>query len=166
MLAANGRIPRAAWIALTFVVAAGCSGGSPPRECTAVAAMAGIGVQVAAPLAAGAQDVQARACQAGVCRDATVVLTQSSGVGTSGCDGQVCSAAATPLPDKRGFVSLPGVTTAPVVLTLTVRDAAGAALTAGEITVTPKPTYPNGPDCGAGEAQAQVLVTADAVTAV
>ncbi|UGQ12206.1 hypothetical protein LO772_00920 [Yinghuangia sp. ASG 101] len=163
---ANSRIARAATLALTLVVAAGCSGGSPSRPCTLVATMPGIGVHVAAPLADGAGDVQARVCQEGACRDVTARLQPATGTGANGCDGDVCSAVATPLPDKRGFLDLPGITTAPALLTLTVRDASGAVLTTGEITVTPEETHPNGPDCGGGDAQAQVLVTAEAVTAL
>ncbi len=155
----HGRAARVAAFALTLVVAAACSDGSSPgRPCTMVAAMPGIGVDVAAPLAAGAQDVRARVCQEGVCRDVAARLTQSSGPGANGCSGEVCSAVATPLPGKHGFLDLPGITTAPALLSLSVYDAAGARLAAGEITVTPETTFPNGPDCGAGEAQAQVLV--------
>ncbi|WP_436789005.1 hypothetical protein [Yinghuangia sp. YIM S10712] len=162
---ADTPLPRAALLALAVVVAAGCGSSSPTHTCTLVGTMPGVGVRVTGTAATGAAEVQARACQQGSCQDVTVRLMPSRGTSSSGCDGDMCSAVTTPLPERNGFIDLTGLTTAPVRLSLTVRDAAGGTITAGEITVTPGGTYPNGPNCGVGSPQAQVLVADGGITA-
>lgn len=154
-------VPLAA--ALAFAVA--CSDSPGPRPCTLIAAVPGIGIDVDAATAARTETVQAHACWGGSCQDATAKLYPSTGVGATSCTGELCVAQSTPLPGKHGNATLPGIVPGPVDLTLTLLDASGTTVGTRRITVTAKPSYPNGPDCGADAAQAGVLVTESGIAA-
>ncbi|GAA4969675.1 hypothetical protein GCM10023205_38720 [Yinghuangia aomiensis] len=154
-------VPLAA--ALAFAVA--CSESPGDRQCTLIAAIPGIGIDLDAATAARTETVQALACWGGTCQDATAKLFPSTGVGATSCTGEVCAAQAAPLPGKHGNATLPDIVPGPVDLTLTLLDASGTTVGTRRITVTANSSYPNGPDCGADAAQAAVLITESGITA-
>ncbi|NUU23921.1 MAG: hypothetical protein HOV68_20825 [Streptomycetaceae bacterium] len=158
------RIARIAAPALAVALVAACSNPSPAHECTLVGTAPGITLEIRDPLASQVADAQARVCRNGACRDTSVRLMPSTGVGATTCSGDICAAAATPRPARHGFLALQDATETPVQLTLTLRDASGAQLAAHTVTVTPKATYPNGRDCAPGSPQAAVLVTPEGIT--
>lgn len=158
------RLPLAA-SALAVAAVTACSSSAPTTTCTLIAAIPGIAVTVNEPPAAAVADLQAHACWDGQCRDTTVVLNPRSGVGATSCATEACAAQFTPLPGKYGTVNLPGITTSPVALTLTLRDASGAPVGTRAVTVTPRISYPNGTSCGGDAPQGKVTVTADGITA-
>lgn len=163
--ARNARTARLVPLAAALAFAVACSDNPGNRQCTLIAAVPGIGIDVDAATAARTATVQAHACWGGTCQDATAQLFPSTGVGATSCTGDVCAAQATPLPGKHGNATLPGIVPGPVDLTLTLLDASGTEVGTRRITVTAKSSYPNGPDCGPDAAQAGVLITESGITA-
>lgn len=121
----------------------------------------GVGVEIAAPYAERTTTAHMRACAGDVCRESEVRLSPSTVSVPGPCTGEVCMAQATPTGAKNGFLDMPGLTGAPLRVSLTLSDAAGAEVLVREADVTPAESYPNGPDCGSGGFQAGVAVAAD-----
>jgi hypothetical protein len=152
---------------IAFALAAATACGSPAGSagslaCTEIGTLIGIGIDLSPLVAARVDGATLVACWAGNCTTRTVKLYPTSGAGTTRCTGDKpsdsCSALQTPTGGKQGFADLPGLPASPVRITLTFDD--GRAQT---LDVTPKLSYPNGPDCGGGGPQAQVVVAADGV---
>jgi hypothetical protein len=152
---------------IAFALAAATACGSPagsagPLACTAIGTPVGIGIDLSPPVAARVVGVTLVACWAGNCTTRTVELNPTSSAGTTICTGEnpsdSCSAPQTPTGGKQGFADLPGLPASPVRITLTLDG--GRAQT---LDITPKVSYPNGPHCGGGGPQVQLIVAADGV---
>jgi hypothetical protein len=127
------------------------SGGS--RSCTDIGARVGIGIDLQPVIAAKAGNATLIACWSGTCTTRTVELYPATAAGPTTCTSGTCSVQAIPTGGKNGFADLPGLPSTPVQLTVTLDGFADQKLD-----VTPKPSYPNGPNCDAGGPQAQVVV--------
>ncbi|TJZ44512.1 hypothetical protein FCH28_29650 [Streptomyces piniterrae] len=60
-----------------------------------------------------------------------------------------------------GFAVVHDLPQKPVRVTLVFKDRQGATVLDRHITLTPKPTYPNGRDCPPGDPQANLTVAED-----
>jgi hypothetical protein len=129
---------------------AGPGGG---RICTAIGTPVGVGIDLQPAAAAKVSDATVVACWPGACVTRVVGLRPSTAAGSETCTGGNCSMRAVPTGGKQGFADLPGLPSAPVQFTVKLAGFADQTLD-----VTPKLSYPNGPDCGAGGPQAQVFV--------
>jgi hypothetical protein len=143
---------------LAFVLAAATACGSPAgtgggQICTAIGTLVGVGVDVQPVIAAKVGDVALTACWSGTCVDRTVQLRPSTAAAQQTCVGDTCSAHMIPTGGKNGFADLPGLPSTPVQLTVRL-----AGYPDQNLTVTPKLSYPNGPNCDAGGPQAQVSI--------
>ncbi|WP_167165734.1 hypothetical protein [Saccharomonospora amisosensis] len=150
-----------ALLALLLVASCGASVGSGgQRPCTEIGVRVGIGVDIDAGLAAEAATL--RTCWGGSCRTYPVDLFQSTAATDSTCAGDrpddVCSARLRPTGGQHGFADIADLPERPVEVTLTVTGAGGERLAHRTLSVTPTPVYPNGPDCGAGGPQSNLVV--------
>ncbi|MEU8131924.1 hypothetical protein [Streptodolium elevatio] len=153
-------------VGLAFAVGCGSSSSSGDgRQCTMIGSRVGVGLEIAAQYAERTAAAHMRACAGDVCREGDLQLSPSSSAVPLPCTGEVCGAQATPTGAKNGFLGVPELTGAPLRVSLTLSDAAGAEVLVREIEVTPSQTYPNGPDCGPGGFQASLAVGADGVLA-
>lgn len=145
--------------AATLALAAcGSEGDGAGRACTAIGSMPGLRLAVPAPDAARVASAHLRVCWNGECREPEIELTPTSKSVSTGCEGDepdaVCGASASPDGGKAGFARVEGLPKAPVQVTVELRDAAGRTVVGKSLDVTPKATFPNGPDCGEGHPQA------------
>ncbi|MFC9974987.1 hypothetical protein ACFVH6_29215 [Spirillospora sp. NPDC127200] len=151
------------WLALAAAALAACSPAGPDGGCTAIGSPVGIGLDIAPADAARVSTAALRICWDGACRTAEPVLAPSGSAMPGDCDAgdpdAPCAASASPTGGKHGFADVPQLPETPVQVTVTLRDASGARLLERTATVTPKRTYPNGPDCGSGGPQAQLKVS-------
>jgi hypothetical protein len=143
---------------LALLLAATTACGSPAgsgggQTCTAIGPLVGVGIDLQPAAAAKVSDATVVACWSGACVTRAVELRPSTAAGPETCTGDNCSVRAAPTGGKQGFADLPGLPSAPVRLTVKLAGFADQTLD-----VTPKLSYPNGPDCGAGGPQAQVVV--------
>ncbi|MFI8997500.1 hypothetical protein [Streptomyces sp. NPDC053542] len=120
----------------------GATGDTHP--CTLKDAPAGIGVKVHPELAGRTADATLTACWDGTCRKRTLRLRES------GPDGPVA---------WPGFALVRDLPAKPVRVTLVFKNPRGTTVLDRRVTVTPKPTYPNGPDCSPAGNQARLTVT-------
>lgn len=154
--------------ALLVLAACGSAGHGAERPCTEIGAQPGLSVAVSAPDAERVESVSLRVCWDGTCREPRVELQPSSTAVPMGCDGAGpdagCGASASPDGGKSGFAHVEGLPEALVRVTLTLRGAGGRTLLDERVDVTPKATFPNGPDCGEGAPQAGLTVAGGAVT--
>lgn len=134
--------------------------GAVDRVCTDIGSVSGIGLDIAAGLAGQVTSASLTTCWTGACRDLPVDLSPSTGIGTSGCSGEACSAQATPTGGKNGFTSITDLPAEPITVTV-VLTGAGTEITHQQVTATAALTYPNGPDCDPGGRQVQLTVAAD-----
>lgn len=140
-------------LSVALLAACGTQAGAPDRACTAIGTRVGIGVEIAPSVAARFADtMNVEVCWNGSCHNYPVALSPSTAAVDSSCTGtgpdDACSARVQETGGKNGFADIFDLPTSPVQLTLS-----GVTLT-----VTPKLWYPNGPDCGAGGPQANVVV--------
>jgi hypothetical protein len=139
-----------ALVLLALGLLAAC--GAQVRACPAVGMLVGIGVDVAPPVAERVDSLSLFACWDGSCRTYPVRLFPSTTVTGSTCTGpgpaNQCSAQTGATGGKHGFAEIPDLPAAPIDVTLS-----GFTLR-----VTPKLSYPNGPDCGGGGPQANLVV--------
>lgn len=139
-----------------LAVLTGC-GGPGGVACPAMAARAGIGLEIEAPLAAKV----AKATLDG--KD--VVLDESTAAVPSTCPSgkpeQACSAQLVRTGAKNGFLDQAGLKLEPMRLSLRLTDAAGVVLVEQDVQLTPKEVFPAGAHCGGGQPQAGVIVAAD-----
>ena len=154
-------------LATALAAVTGCgspagAAGSPGPVCTEIGARAGIGVEVAAPLAARAREATLVACWDGTCRTRTVRLTPSTTVGDTTCAGDrpedVCSAPAHLTGGGNGFADLPELPELPVSVAFTLTGGDGGTLAEHKLDVTPQRVSPNGPDCPSAGPQANLVV--------
>ncbi|WP_436775577.1 hypothetical protein [Yinghuangia sp. YIM S09857] len=148
-------------VGLVFAVGCGATSARSERHCTLIAGRIGVGLEIAAPHAERTAIAHLRACAGDVCREGDLQLNPSTAAVPDPCTGEVCAARVTPTGGKHGFLDMPGLTGAPLRVTLTLRDAAGAELLVREADVTPRESFPNGPDCGSNGFQAPVALAAD-----
>ncbi|MGI5168333.1 hypothetical protein ACQEU3_28680 [Spirillospora sp. CA-253888] len=151
------------WLVLAAAALAACSPAGPEGGCTAIGSPSGVGLDIAPADAARVSTAALKICWNGACRTAAPALAPSSGTVPDDCDAgdpdAPCAASASPTGGKHGFADVPELPETPVQVTVTLRDASGARLLERTVTVTPKPTRPNGPDCDAGGPQARLKVS-------
>ncbi|GAA2822093.1 hypothetical protein [Crossiella cryophila] len=135
----------------------GCGGGPASAACPAMAARAGIGLDIEAPLAAKVAKAELNG--------ADVHLSESTKAGPTTCTGgqpeDSCSTGMTRTGAKNAFLDQTGLKLEPTRLRVRLTDTAGAVLVDQELEITPKEIFPAGAHCGGGQPQAGVLVTAD-----
>ncbi|PRX44629.1 hypothetical protein B0I33_111141 [Prauserella shujinwangii] len=150
-------------LVLVAVTACGSSAGSGERACTAIAARAGIGVDLAPPPeGTEPREATVEACWGGSCRTVSVELVPETAATETTCEGDepdsVCSARMRETGGLTGFADLPELPAEPVEVTLTVVTADGGEYAHRTLRVTPELVYPNGPGCGGEAAQAHLTV--------
>jgi len=143
---------------LALLLAAATACGSPAGAggehiCTDIGTLVGVGFDLQPGIAAKAGNLTLTACWPGTCVDRVVELHPSTAAGQQTCAGDSCSVRMVPTGGKNGFADLPRLPNAPVQLTVRL-----AGHPDRNLTVTPKLSYPNGLDCGAGGPQAQVSI--------
>ena len=131
--------------------------GAADRPCPGIAARSGIGIDIEPPLAAKV----AKASLNG--KD--VHLDESTRAEPGDCEGKkpedACKATMVPTGGKNGFLDMTGLKLEPTRVSVRLTDAAGKTVVEKDIEVTPKQVFPHGPECGGGQPQAGVIVTAD-----
>lgn len=141
---------------MLVAVTAGCAG--PELACTAIGMPAGISLSVPAPK--GISKATLEACWRGQCVTRDVGLYPDTSAGATTCTGtgpdSSCGTSMVPALGFHGFADLPGLPPEPVRVTVRFDD--GKPHT---IEVTPATGEPNGPGCGTGGPQAQLVVGAD-----
>jgi hypothetical protein len=155
-------------LALATVVSACGPGGAGMGGgvlCTEIGSPTGIGVKIAPPLASDVSAADLRACWGDQCRTRELTLTHSTEVVATECAGDQpddsCSARLGRTGGKNAFAGVRDLPTEPVRVTLTLTDSGGDSLVEQTLDVTPRLTYPNGPDCPSGGPQANLAVDAD-----
>ncbi|WP_394850170.1 hypothetical protein LZC95_22270 [Pendulispora brunnea] len=138
----------------------GLGNGSRDHECTAAAAMRGLGLDIDPAFAPKVESATISVCWAGTCRKPTVYLTPATKTVDQGCQGQVCSGQAVPTGGKMAYIPVPELPTQSVQIALNMSDASGAAHPTQTIDVVPTLVYPNGPDCGGEAPQVNLVVAA------
>jgi hypothetical protein len=146
-----------------LALATGCgmqAGGE--RVCTAIGTVEGVQVEVDhREAAAGTVEV----CWDGKCVTAPLRLHPATTVAGGTCSGNrpndVCGASVVPTDALTGFATVAGLPAKPVTVTLRLTDSAGVPVVDRRLDITPSTTYPNGPRCPAGAAQARLHVSAD-----
>lgn len=112
---------------------------SDNHPCTGIGSLPGIRVEVDPVLAPTVGTGTLDVCWDGDCRSKRLAL-----------DGMAAT-----------FVDVAGLPDREVEVTLLLENPSGAPVVDQTLAVTPEVTYPNGPDCGEGGAQAGVVVGAD-----
>jgi hypothetical protein len=157
-----------AFSSLAAATACGTGLAAGEKPCTAIGSLEGVSLDVKAPYAAKVADASMKVCWSGTCRTSKVRLMTSSKSVPQGCTGDTpddsCGAIASPTGDKHGFADVRGLPKSPVQVTVDLRDASGKRLLSERLDVTPRATYPNGPDCGEGNPQARLVVANARVT--
>ncbi|GAA2865178.1 hypothetical protein [Nonomuraea rubra] len=137
-----------------------CSSGE--RPCTMMASLEGVHVDVDQAVAARAEHLAIEVCWDGACRRSSGELMPATRQGEQTCSGDTCSVTAVRTGAKFGFGTVSGLPKRPVEVRLTLSGAGGSEpVPARTIRVTPKATFPNGPDCGEGAPQVKLTVAAD-----
>jgi len=140
----------------------GCGGGgASERPCTGIGAQAGVGLDIAPPMAARTAKAVLKICWDSSCRTRRIHLSPSTRSVPTDCTGRepddVCGAAAVRTGGKNGFADLPGLPKRPIKVTVILSDAVGKHFLNRRIDVTPKAVFPNGPGCGEGGPQAALI---------
>ncbi|WP_410607246.1 hypothetical protein [Amycolatopsis sp. lyj-109] len=142
--------------AMLAAVTAGCAG--PERACTAIGVPVGISLSV--PGSIGISKATLEACWRGQCVTREVGLYPETSAGATTCTGSGldswCGTSMVPTGGFHGFADIPGLPAEPVKVTVRFDD--GKPHT---IEVTPTTSEPNGPGCGVGGPQAQLVTGAD-----
>lgn len=150
-------------MAVALAALTGCSS-TAERPCTAIGGRIGIGLEIEPPLAERVSDAAMSICWDGACRRPALLLEPSTRAEPQGCTGDdpddVCAATAVPTLGKHGFAEARGLPKRPVEVTVTLRAASGKRLLHRRIGVTPRGSFPNGPQCGE-EGPSAALVAAD-----
>jgi hypothetical protein len=136
-----------------------CSYGQAP--CTLRAGLEGVHVEVDQAVAARAGHLAMEVCWDGACRRSSGELMPSTRVTGHTCEGEACSATAVRTGGKFGFGTISGLPKRPVEVRLTLGDGGSEPVLTRTIRVTPRATFPNGPDCGEGAPQVTLTVAAD-----
>ncbi|MEU4223220.1 hypothetical protein AB0F17_02900 [Nonomuraea sp. NPDC026600] len=120
-----------------------------------------MGVTVEAPFAADAKSVSMEVCWNGGCKSAVVTLNPSSRAGEETCSGDTCSVGLVPTGGKNGFGTVEGLPKQPVEVRLDLRDTASRSVLQRAIKVTPQGRFPNGPQCGQGGPNVELIIKGD-----
>ncbi|HJQ45006.1 MAG TPA: hypothetical protein VJ870_01615 [Amycolatopsis sp.] len=131
---------------LLLVTACGARPGAG-QHCTAIGAPAGIAIEVAPPVAS-MTSLTLDVCWNGSCHAYPVPLAASTTPAEQTCTGAMCAVPLRQTGGRHGFADIPDLPTIPVEVTVSGHTA----------DVTPRLQYPNGPDCGAGGAQAGLVL--------
>lgn len=157
---------RLAVLALVLTGATGCGAGSGAggeHACTLIAAVVGISVDIAPPVAANTVSATVDACWANTCRTHRLDLVPATVPGPQTCTGTgpdaACGVQSVPTGGKHGSLAVPDLPRTPVQVTVH-RTEQGGRTTADRITATPVMAYPNGPGCGGGGPQLNLAVDA------
>lgn len=146
-----------------MAILAGC-GLEPGKACPALAALVGVGLEVAPPLADTVDHATLTACWDGGCQTHAVGLEQATAADSQGCAGadpdDTCYASAVRIGDLAGFADIRDLPKRPVLMTVVLHGRAGKPVFDQRLTVTPKAVYPGGPECGEGGPQARLVVAA------
>ncbi|TDC71204.1 hypothetical protein E1200_02950 [Actinomadura sp. GC306] len=152
-----------------LLAVAACGAEGAGAECTLLGSSPGVSVAVRPPDAPRVASASLRVCWDGTCREPELGLGNSSTSVPLGCEGEepdaACAASASPDEGKIGFAVVEGLPKAPVQVTLKLRDGGGRVLVDRSLDVTPKATFPNGPDCAEGGPQVALTVADGTVTA-
>jgi hypothetical protein len=152
---------------LALLVTSGCS--ALERSCTTIGSLSGVSVTVDRVVAADLDGLRLRVCWPldsadPTCRDDVVELTPGTDSIDQGCASggpdAVCSATASPNGTLVGFLQLDDLSEGRARVSGVV-TIAGRRQALPPVTVAAEPSYPNGPDCGAGGQQARVTLGSD-----
>ncbi|WP_254126270.1 hypothetical protein [Amycolatopsis sp. CA-230715] len=151
-------------MAVLALVLTGCGAGAGGEHaCTLIAAVVGISVDLAPPIAEKTASATVEACWANTCRTHPLDLAPASKAGPQTCTGTgpdaACSAQSIPTGGKHGVVTVPDLPETPVQVTVTLTEPGGRTGTK-KLTATPVMAHPNGPDCGGGGPQLNLAVDA------
>jgi hypothetical protein len=132
--------------------------------CTDIGSESGVAVTVDQALAPDVTKLALRVCWDGACQDSDVPLSPGTEAWVQGCDGpdpeDTCSASVVPNGTKVGFAVLEGLPASKITVSATLTQSPQVRKLRA-IDLTARPTYPNGPGCGAGGNQAQVSIGLD-----
>lgn len=154
----HGGIRALVTIGLALAVTTACA--ATETTCTLIGSASGIGVDLAPAIAAKVVAGELTLCWEGACETDQLDLAPSTTAGDSTCEGEVCSARAQETGGEHAFVTVPDLPGTRVEATLRLTDRSGTTAVEHTLDVTAEPTYPNGPDCGAGGLQQQLQVDA------
>ncbi|MCP2354496.1 hypothetical protein HD597_001516 [Nonomuraea thailandensis] len=121
----------------------------------------GVHVNVDQAVSARAERLAMEVCWDGTCRRSSGELMPATRPGEQTCSGDTCSVTAVRTGGKFGFGTISGLPKRPVEVRLTLGDGGPEPVLTRTIRVTPKATFPNGPDCGEGAPQVTLTVAAD-----
>ena len=142
-----------------MLVLAGCTAETP--QCKEVGSPTGLSIEIAAPLATTATQVDMQVCWDGECHSPAIELLPSSTSEPQGCTGpgpdDSCTAKQVPTGAKHGFADMPELPATEVEVAVTLHNNAGTQVFHDVTVVIPEPTYPNGPQCAAGGVQAGLI---------
>ncbi|MET9376211.1 hypothetical protein ABZX98_18980 [Streptomyces sp. NPDC002992] len=164
--AGAGGAVRVLGVVATLALLTACGGfAGSTRPCTLIGSPAGIRVELAPERADRATGARLTICWDDVCHQRTLRLRTEAPPGDPVMTTESAAADHTPEPAKSiglpGFAVVTGLPQKPVRVTLVLTDRHGKALLDRQITLTPKPTHPNGPSCSPGGPQAGLTVTRD-----
>ncbi|WP_326567738.1 hypothetical protein VSH64_38880 [Amycolatopsis rhabdoformis] len=138
--------------AVVLLLALTACGAPPPLACPAIAAPAGVAIDVPAGQFTRA-DVEV--CWSGQCTRRQTELPPATAAGPTTCSASACAAPAVPTGGRHGFVEIPGLPAAPVDVTITFDNGRPR-----RATIHPRPIA-TGPACGAAGPQARLVVGPD-----
>lgn len=120
----------------------------------------GIGVDVDPALGPRVAELSVTVCRGTACQTLPVMLTETEGpaIEEKGIGGTVSARPGPPTGGKHGFAEMGELTTDPVKVAIELRGPAGEVVAQRTLQVTPKMIAANGPGCGEGGPQANVLV--------
>lgn len=134
--------------------------------CTLIGSVSGVSVTVERAIAADVSALTLRVCwdlsaASPTCRDTAVELSPGSDSVNQGCDSPepdaACSATVVPNGTEVGFGQVDQLPAGPVTIVATATGPSGPQRFP-QAGATAAPTFPNGPDCGAGGTQLVVVL--------
>jgi hypothetical protein len=157
--------------AITTLTACGSGiGPGAGRDCSGAALRKGISLDIDPAYAPKIGDATLTSCWGGVCKDTPMHLVPSSTSSALPCPttgpDTACGAAAVRTGGKHGFADLPDMAATSSEITLKLLDPSGAELRTQSLTVTPKVSYPGGPECGGATPQGGLLISPDGTLSV
>ncbi|MCE7009717.1 hypothetical protein LWC34_43950 [Kibdelosporangium philippinense] len=133
--------------------------------CGGAALRKGISLDIDPAYAPKVGSARLTACWNSSCHDKRLELYPSTSASAQPCPSTgpdtACGARLEQTGGKNSFADLPELPAGPVEVTLRLIDPAGAEIGAPRLMITPKVSYPSGPDCGGGTPQGGVLVSPD-----
>ncbi|RSM77005.1 hypothetical protein DMH04_35770 [Kibdelosporangium aridum] len=161
----NRNLTAALALACTVLTGCGSTLEGAGGACSGAAIRKGISLDIDPAYAPKVGSARLTACWNGSCQDKDLELYPSTAASALPCTptgpDTACGARMAPTGGKNSFADLPELSAGPVEVTLRLIDPAGAEIGAPRLTITPKVSYPSGPDCGGGTPQGGVLVSPD-----